>query len=103
LSDVVLLARCPAAEFRSPVGVAGLGVQVGVEACEPSACVVLAAFLLTVLGALELALVGAAGFGAEGASYAVSAGNRPAAEGPAHYPTGYFDSREQIYEWFAGR
>ncbi|HYM64030.1 MAG TPA: hypothetical protein VES61_05060 [Gaiellaceae bacterium] len=39
----------------------------------------------------------------EGASYAVSAGNRPAAEGPAHYPTGYFDSREQIYEWFAGR
>lgn len=32
-----------------------------------------------------------------------AAGNRPAAEGPAHYPTGYFDSREQIYEWFAGR
>jgi hypothetical protein len=59
--------------------------------------------LLTVLGALELALVAAADFGAEGASYAVSAGNRPAAEGPAHYPTGYFDSREQIYEWFAGR
>ena len=61
--------------------------------------------LLTVLGALELALVAAAGFGGEGASYAVSAGNRP--EGPAHYPTGYFDSREQIceqiYEWFAGR
>jgi hypothetical protein len=45
--------------------------------------------LLTVLGALELALVAAAAFGGEGASYAVSAGNRP--EGPAHYPTGYFD------------
>jgi hypothetical protein len=26
-----------------------------------------------------------------------------AAEGPAHFPTSCFDSREQIYEWFAGR
>lgn len=27
--------------------------------------------------------------------------SEPAAEGPATFPTGYFDSREDVYEWFA--
>jgi hypothetical protein len=37
-----------------------------------------------------------------GASYAVWAGNRPAAEGRAHYATDSFDSCERVYESFAG-
>lgn len=31
----------------------------------------------------------------------VSAGNTPAPESPGHFPTGYFDARDQMDAWFA--
>jgi hypothetical protein len=37
------------------------------------------------------------------ASGTVGAGNAPALEPPGTFPVGYFDSREQLDAWFAGR
>jgi hypothetical protein len=36
-----------------------------------------------------------------GASGTVASGNAPAPEGPAAFPTGYFESRDEAYKWFA--
>jgi hypothetical protein len=64
-------------EFRSHVGVAGLGIQGRIETCEATALVVLAARSRTAAGALQLALMAAAGF----RQLSVEAGQlRPAAD-----------------------
>jgi hypothetical protein len=52
-----------APQLGSHVDVTGLGVEGGIETCEPAAFVVLAAFADALLVALELALVAGAGSG----------------------------------------
>jgi hypothetical protein len=66
-----------ATQFRSHVGVAGLGKQGRIETCEATALVVLAALSRTAAGAHQLALMAAAGF----RQLSVEAGQlRPAAD-----------------------